>query len=113
MYSPTVQEFEAEAMEVDELLGSWIRNLQTFDWIPWKDEDRFLGMELPLSSEQEAWLADPEKRRLKLLGNLSVDEAEERLASDMRSAKEDWNRYWAKRAVYERAGWPGGLNRGG
>lgn len=67
MYSPTVQEFEAAAMEVDELLGSWVRNLEAFAWIPWRDEDRFLGMELPHSSEQEAWLADPEKRREELL----------------------------------------------
>lgn len=30
----------------------------------------------------------------------------------MRSAREDWNRYWAKRVVFEEAGWPGGLNKG-
>ena len=31
IYSPTVQEFEAASQDVDELLGTWNRNLQTFD----------------------------------------------------------------------------------
>jgi hypothetical protein len=29
----------------------------------------------------------------------------------MKSAREDHNRYWAKRVVYEDAGWPGSLNK--
>lgn len=106
-----MRELEAASVEVDELLGTWIRNLQTFDWIPWRDEDRFLGMELPPSSEQKAWLVDPEKRRLELLERLPLYRAEERFASDMRSAREDRNCYWAKRVVYEEAGWPGALDK--
>jgi hypothetical protein len=74
-----VPELEAASMEVDELLGAWIRNLRTFEWMPWRDEDRFLGMEIPPSSEQEAWLADPEKRRLELLEMLLLEVAGEGL----------------------------------
>jgi hypothetical protein len=92
MYSPTVQALEAASMEVDELLGTWIRNLQTFEWVPWRDEDRILGMELPPTSEQSSWLADPEKRRMELLESVPLDRAEERFASDMKSAREDHNR---------------------
>lgn len=111
VYSPTVRELEAASVDVDDLLGGWIRNLQNFDWIPWRDEDRFLGMEIPPSSEQEALLADPEKRRLELVGRLPLDVAEEKFAGEMRSAREDHNCYWAKRGVFEGAGWPGGLNK--
>lgn len=111
MYSPTVQALEAASTEVDELLGSWIRNLQTFAWIPWRDDDKFHGIQLPPTSEQSSWLADPEKRRRELLEILPLDAAEERFASDMKSAKEDHNCYWAKRVVYEQAGWPEALNK--
>lgn len=111
VYSPTIQALEAASTDVDELLGTWIRNLQTLAWIPWRDEDRFLGMELPPTSEQSSWLADPENRRRELVERLPLDAAEERFASDMKLAREDHNRYWAKRVVYEEAGWPGALDK--
>jgi hypothetical protein len=111
VYEPTVRELEAASIEVDETLGSWIRNLQTLAWIPWRDDDRFLGMEVPPSNEQESWLEDPEKRRLELLGSLPLYVAEEKFASDMNSAREDHNCYWAKRVVFERAGWPEALDK--
>lgn len=69
-------------------------------------------MEIPPSNEQEAWLKDPEKRRRELLESLPEDIAEEKFAGEMRSAREDHNCYWAKRMVYEGAGWPGGLDKG-
>lgn len=111
MYSPTIPALQAASTEVDDLLGTWIRNLQTFAWIPWRDEDRFLGMEIPPTSEQSNWLADPEKHRRELLERLPLDKAEERFASDMKGAREDHNRYWAKRVVFEEAGWPGALDK--
>ena len=111
MCSPTTQELEAAATSVDDLLGTWNRNLQAFEWMLWRDEDRFLGMTVPPTSEQEAWLEEPEKRRLELVESLPLHEAEERFASDIRSAREDHNCYWAKRVVYEGAGWPGGLDK--
>ena len=96
-------------MEVDDLLGTWIRNLQILAWIPWRDEDRFLGMKLPPSSEQKAWLKEPEKRRLELVESLPQDIAEKTFDGNIKGAKEDNNCYWAKRLVYEGAGWPGGV----
>jgi hypothetical protein len=69
-------------------------------------------MELPPTSEQSSWLADPEKQRMELLESVPLDRAEERFASDMKSAREDHNRYWAKRVVYEEAGWPAALDKG-
>lgn len=111
VYEPTIEELEAASTAVDELLGKWIRNLQTFDWIPWRDDDRFLGMELPPSSEQESWLADPEKRRLELVESLPQDIAEKTFDMNINGAKEDNNRYWAKRFVYEEAGWPTALDK--
>lgn len=68
-------------------------------------------MELPPSSEQEAWLKEPEKRRRELLACLPLGVADEKFASDMRSAREDHNCYWAKRMVCERAGWPRVLDK--
>lgn len=111
MYEPTIQELEAASKEVDELLGTWIRNLQTFDWIPWRDEDRFLGIQLPPSSEQEGWLADPEKRRLELVETLPQDTAKTTFDTNIDGAREDNNCYWAKRLIYEEAGWPAALDK--
>ena len=111
VYEPTVRELEAASVDVDELIGGWIRKLQTLDWVPWRDEDRFLGMEIPPSGEQENWLVDSEQRRLKLLESLPKDVAEEKFAGEMRRAREDWNCYWAKRVVFEEAGWPGVLDK--
>lgn len=62
-------------------------------------------MTVPPSSEE------PEKRRLELVESLPLEKAEERFASDIRSAREDHNCYWAKRMVYEGAGWPGDLDK--
>ena len=112
VYGPTVRDLEAASTPIDEVLGSWIHNLQTLAWIPWRDEDRFLGMEIPPSSEQESCLKEPDKRRLELLERLPLDVAEEKFAGEMRSAREDHNCYWTKRGVYGAAGWPGVLDKG-
>jgi hypothetical protein len=111
VYEPTVRRLEAASIEVDELLGTWIRDLQTLAWIPWRDDDRFLVMEVPTSSEQEDWLADPEKRRLELLGSLPQDIAEKTFDMNINGAKEVHNCYWAKRVAFEGAGWPAALDK--
>jgi hypothetical protein len=68
-------------------------------------------MEVPPSSEQEACLKDPEKRRLELLGSLPQDIAEKTFDMNINGAKEDHNCYWAKRLAFEGAGWPAALDK--
>lgn len=68
-------------------------------------------METPPTDEQEAWLSNPEKRRLELLESLPLPIAERNFDSDIESAREDHNRYWAKRIVFEEAGWPDALDK--
>jgi hypothetical protein len=65
MYEPTEHELQAVATSPDALVGVWARNLSSFAWIPWRDDDELWGMQT-LSEEEEAWVSDPEKLRQEL-----------------------------------------------
>lgn len=131
------------ATSPDALIGAWARNLRTFAWIPWRDDDKLWGMQT-LSEEEESRLSDPEKLRQELIERTgpttvvdfdgyvalfclvqgrhmlltysrqpfgTLPTAEQRFTWDMDGAKENHNRWWAKRLVYEGVGWPDTLDK--
>jgi hypothetical protein len=126
------------------MVGVWARNLRSFAWIPWRDDDELWGMQTILE-EEEAWLSDPEKLRQELIESTgptmlvdldgyvalschtrgtfvkgltpfrqpvgALPTAEQKFAWSIDSAKENHNQWWAKRLVYEGAGWPDALDK--